>query len=440
MMNSSKVAQPRRISEAAIKAASCPPDRDWVPLRDPEQPGLYVRVYRSGAKAFWYVYRPVGGGRSVNKRWVRIGTSPDVSLKAARDAARVMAGRVAAGVDVAAERREEKRRERALLQPAIDLYKESLEERQVVKEKEVISLLRRELLDPLGNVDVAMLDRQSLVRRIEAVRKSGRPGTAKELRTRVGVFLGWCVDRGLIQANPLAGWRQPRATRAERLAQPGRALADSELAGFWRATLEQEWPFSQYLQLLLLLGQRRTDTVLMRWSDIVLDTGRGIELWPDLPRQHNVWIVPPETTKSGRPHYIPLPTQAVAILRTHPRLNKSDLVFPGRKGKPMTGWSKRLPDVYAATNREGLTHWTPHDLRRTMRTGLGRLGVDRIIAELLLDHAISDDLAKIYDRGSYWPHRVEATQRWADHVFKHISALLADSVLFDGLGVANPSS
>ena len=51
-----------------------------------------------------------------------------------------------------------------------------------------------------------------------------------------------------------------------------------------------------------------------------------------------------------------------------------------------------------------------------MRTGLGRLGVDRVIAELLLNHAISDELTAIYDRAEYWQQRVEAAARWANHV------------------------
>jgi hypothetical protein len=51
-----------------------------------------------------------------------------------------------------------------------------------------------------------------------------------------------------------------------------------------------------------------------------------------------------------------------------------------------------------------------------MRTGLGALGVEPVIAELLLDHAVSDELAKIYDRGEYWQQRVEASSRWAAHV------------------------
>ena len=51
-----------------------------------------------------------------------------------------------------------------------------------------------------------------------------------------------------------------------------------------------------------------------------------------------------------------------------------------------------------------------------MRTGLGALDVDPIIAELILNHALQGDLAKAYGRSDYWRRRVEAVNRWADHV------------------------
>ena len=179
---------------------------------------------------------------------------------------------------------------------------------------------------------------------------------------------------------------------------------DSELPIFWKAAEAEGWPFGPYLQMLLLTGQRRTETSLMRWSDVDLAAGE--------------WRIPAEVTKSGRTHRVPLPARAVAILEKLPRLARSQYAFPGRRGKPLAGWSKRLPAVYRATVEAGMAHWTPHDLRRTMRTGLGRLGIDKITAELLLNHAISEELQAVYDRGDYWQKRVEAAAQWADHVMR----------------------
>jgi integrase len=154
--------------------------------------------------------------------------------------------------------------------------------------------------------------------------------------------------------------------------------------------------------VLLLTGQRRTETALMRWPDLDLDAG--------------VWTIPADVTKSGREHRVPLAREVVALLAGMPRLAGSSLVFPGRNGKAISGWSKRLAPVMVATAAAGMRPWSLHDCRRTFRTGLGRLGVAPHIAELLVNHALSDELAAIYDRGEYQQQRVEAAGRWATHV------------------------
>ena len=138
--------------------------------------------------------------------------------------------------------------------------------------------------------------------------------------------------------------------------------------------------------------------------------------WRDVDLADAAWTVPAEITKSGRAHRVPLPPEALAVLRALPRLAGCDLVFPGRGGRPMSGWSKRVAALREATAAAGLGTWRLHDLRRTARTGLGRLGVDPQTAELLLNHAIGDELTATYDRGDYWRQRVEAAGRWARHV------------------------
>ena len=150
------------------------------------------------------------------------------------------------------------------------------------------------------------------------------------------------------------------------------------------------------------VGDCRTETSLMARPDLDLDAGE--------------WIIPAAVTKNGREHRVPLPRAAVQIIREQPRMAGTDLVFPGRGGVPMTGFGARLRPVLDFTAQEDMGRWSLHDLRRTMRTGLGALDVDPIIAELILNHALQGDLAKAYDRHDYWRRRVEAVNRWADHV------------------------
>jgi integrase len=216
------------------------------------------------------------------------------------EAVAIVRGRIAKGEDPAGARRTEAKRARARLEPALEAYEKDLERRHVVQRKMVMSLLRRELARPLGNVDLAALTRNDLVKRIAAIEASGRPGAAQDLRKNAAVFLGWCADTGRITASPLAGWRRQRKTKAQRLDRRGRALQDWEIPIFWKAAETAAWPFGPYLQMLLLLGQRRTETALMRWRDVNFKDG--------------VWVIPARVTKSGREHRVPLPPIASNIL------------------------------------------------------------------------------------------------------------------------------
>jgi integrase len=373
-----------------------------------------VRVYPTGRKVFTLLYRAGGGGRNARLRWLTLGEVGAIGLADARDAAGIHLGAVAKGGDPAARRREARRQARALLEPAIARYEEEIGRRRLVRGRETISMLKRELLEPLGNVDLATLDRATMVERVAAIERSGLPGKAKDFRAKAGTFLNWAAASGLIPANPLAGWRRPRRTRAEWLARPGRALAAAELPVLWRAIGGAEDPFfGAYLYTLLLTGQRRTETALMRRSELRTDVDGAIVEWQ----------IPAEVTKAGRAHRVPVPPELNLILQALPRLAGSDLVFPGRGGKPMSGWTQRLAPIQAVTAKAGLAPWTMHDYRRTVRTGLGRLGVEPEIGELMLNHAPGDELAAIYDRGDYWVRRQEAAERWATHIL----GLVADA-------------
>jgi integrase len=396
--------KPIKLTTAGISAAAVEPGKEETKHPIEGHRGAYLRTRRgSSAKPVLLMYRD-GTGR---QRWIPVAS--DATAMRPKDIAEAISikrGELAKGSDLAAARKAEAERQRARLEPALDAWDRDLADRKAVKRSEYVSLLRRELLRPLGNVELTELTVPVVRERCQKVAAT-RPGAAKELKTRAVVFMGWChTTAGLIRFNPLAGWRRPRKTKAERLERPGRALEDWELPILWRAADGAGWPFGPYLQMLLLFGQRRSETSLMRWADVDLEAGE--------------WRIPAEVTKSGRLHRVPLPPAAVAILRGLPRQARSPYVFPGRHGA-MTGWSKRLPRIYAATAKASMAPWTPHDLRRTMRSGLGRLGVDQTIAELLLNHAISGELRQIYDREEYVQARFEAAKRWADHVLAEVS-------------------
>src|SRR3954462_15977847 len=143
-----------------IAAAKCPSEKAHLLLWDSERPGLCVRVYPTGRKVFTVLYRTRrDGDRKALLRWLKLGEVGAIGLADARDAAGIHLGAVAKGADPAAARREARRQKRALLEPAIERYQEEIERLRLVRCRATISMLRRELLIPLGNIDLAMLDR-----------------------------------------------------------------------------------------------------------------------------------------------------------------------------------------------------------------------------------------------------------------------------------------
>ena len=61
------------------------------------------------------------------------------------------------------------------------------------------------------------------------------------------------------------------------------------------------------------------------------------------------------------------------------------------------------------------TPWTVHDLRHTVRTGLGKLGVAPHVAEAVLNH-LPAKLIRTYDRNTYAAEKRAALERWASHL------------------------
>ena len=94
------------------------------------------------------------------------------------------------------------------------------------------------------------------------------------------------------------------------------------------------------------------------------------------------WNLPPEQTKNGLAHQVPLPPMAQDILGS---LGFEDCPFWfTTNGKaPISGWSKMMPELRKAAGLDA--PWTLHDLRRTFRSGLTALGVEESVGEIMIN-------------------------------------------------------
>jgi integrase len=127
-------------------------------------------------------------------------------------------------------------------------------------------------------------------------------------------------------------------------------------------------------------------------------------------------------------HVVPITKDIAAILESLPRFKTGDFLFSTTFGETpvwLSSLAKKRLDarmrrtLRALASRRGeratLPPWVNHDLRRTLRTGLSKLRVDRDIREVVLGH-VRPGVEAVYDRHDYFEEKRDALERWAAHV------------------------
>jgi integrase len=388
-----------KLTDALVAKAALPAGVTDMVLWDSDVSGFGLRI-RPAGKTWILAYRPAGAGRRACTKKMKLATLGAVAkVVAARTLAQVELGRIASGSDPLAVRAQNRVSERARLGDLLDRYDRHLERRQYVNRKDVLTMLRSRMA-LLLNRDVSTITGAEFAKITDAIREKGLHGAASHFRTLCRAFLTWCVTEAkVLTVNPLAGHRKERATRADRIAkeEKGRALSDAELAKVWFAA-RPDTTIGRLIRFYMLTGCRRGE-------------GAGLT-WAMLNRAAHVFELPPVFVKQGRGHKVPVTAQLQGLLDDCHRDGRSDLVFPSiRTGGPMSGWTKLVASLTKASGVD----FTLHDLRRTFRTGLSRLGVDVDTAELALGHARAD-LEAIYNRDEAADRLRSAFVAWADHV------------------------
>jgi integrase len=420
----------RPLTRNRIEKAKVPHGTSQIMLWDTVVSGFGVRCLPGGSKTFVFRYRPHGGGRSANPRLLRLGSFPSISLDDARKAARIQAGSVARGEDPAQQRAEERRRNRATLGKLLagdGPYELHLKERGLVNIKPALSSLRRGLKAYMA-ADVAALSRNDIVTAVSALTKLDKPGAAADLRKYSRTFCEWAVEQGLTKFNPMAGLRAPGRTRQQRLRdaeQKGRALNDAELVKVWRAAQAIQdrsqrgervaGSFGGLAQLALLTGMRRGELSQLQRDRHILTGDRAVE---NRGIRGERIHLPKTITKTAADHDIPLTPLMREVITAQPR-GLSPLLFPSRiTGGRFKGWTQ----LVAMLNDLSGVDVGLHDLRRTVRTLMSRLGIAEDIAELAIGHQRADLIAR-YNKDQAWSARVAAFAK----ISEHIAALLIEA-------------
>jgi integrase len=371
-------------------------------------PGFRLRVGETGHKSYALVYRVKGSQRQVRHT---LGSAAVLSLAEARKRARQLVDQAGQGIDPQADKAERRARAQNTVRAVVEEYLDRHVRRNLRSARWTELRLKRDVVAAWGDRPVTSITRADVVRLIDQVHDRA-PVSANRTLQVLKACLNWCLKRSILEANVAAGVDLPHRERSRE-----RMLTDDEIRALWPAFERMAYPSGTLGQLLLLLGQRRAETAAMRWDCV------------DLERA--TWRIPSEQAKTGGEHLVPLPELALEILAAMPRNDGSPLVFPGRDGidRPVAGFSRMLARAHQLSSTSG---WSLHDLRRTMRSKLGELGVRSEIAERLLGHVVGKKVERTYDRYRYEPELRDALARWAAELARIVAVDEAKIVALAG--------
>jgi integrase len=410
--NKHMAAQRKALTKLLIEKTPPNEKRD-VFLWDSRVPGFGVRLYPSGKRMYVFQYRSKGR----QQRRVAIGLHGPFTVETAREVAADLYEAVRKGGDPSGEQKTAAGRAPDTIEGVID---EFIQRYMAGKQRapRYIAETRRNfdkhVLPRWGGRDLRAITRRDVIELLDAVVDEGKPVAANRTLAAVRKLFNWALQRGIIEATPVALVEMPGAEHERE-----RTLAPDEIRAVWATAGVIGYPFGHFFRIALATGQRREEVARMRWADI--DEGE------------RTWTLSRDMTKAGRAHVVPLSPLALAILgeaKAATRLlhgvpdngKLGTYVFTTRADRPISGYSKAKARLdrgviaaRSAAERADLEPWTIHDLRRTVGTGLGKLGISRFIIARVLNHA-DRTVTGIYDRHEYLDEKRHALEGWGQYL------------------------
>lgn len=382
----------QRINKRAIDAIS-QVNRDTF-IWDDELRGFGIRVSPKGKKTYVVQYRLPGLGRRGTAKRISLGEHGALTPDEARKLAKKELGRVANGINPAAERLA--RKAAATIKELGVLYLEDVGvRRKPSTAREYTRLWDKHVMQALGSKQVAEVTVADIRRLHRSLHKT--PFLANRLAAMLGAFFTFAENEGARSPhdNPAHGIEffpetpRERFLTREEFKRLGAALAKAETEGLPPAPQHKRKPGKKEKQkhrpkiadapipanpfavaairLLALTGCRENEILSLRWDAVDLE--RGYLRLGD--------------TKTGR-SVRPIGVSAAAMLEALPHIDKNPFVFPGAKENQHLKEIKRL--WYAARHAAKLDGLRLHDLRHSFASVPATSGESLLVVRSLLGH------------------------------------------------------
>jgi len=403
---------PQALTDRALQRA-----KRGTTLADQVVRGLRFSVSPGGTRTFTYRYRHPETGRICQVRIGRYGNveTGGVSLEDARKRCIALREARRSGIDPRDQitRERERRQQEAAAkhasspytigQLAEDYLRARGQQWRPKTERELGRMVNTLILSRWRNVAVAQLTRRDISDALDAIHGKS-PTLGNRFLWLVKAMLEFAVEKERIPASPASIIK-----RRHREKPRERRLDDTEIKKLLVWFDSPDCPLTPTLydlfRFLLLTGCRLGEACGAHIGEFDLEQGR--------------WVVPAARTKGKCDHEIFLSDQALALAKARiAESNRAGHLWPARYG---TG-HLRVDSVGTALRKaqtddsHKLRRWSAHDLRRTVGSGMGELGVARDVIARVLGHRPPEVTGRHYDQSKRDRAAAEAWQRWGGHV------------------------
>jgi integrase len=396
------------LTDAECKNAVCPPEK--VRIRKACSGGLYLEISNSGSKRWFWKFR-----KDSKEYRLALGSYPAVSAanaRKARDAAKVQK---AEGLDPVQARKLDKLKEKISLSDTLketalewfEKHKSRWSESHTIRE---YRNLEKDLFPHLGAKRIGDIEPIELLAALRRVEERGALDVAHRVLSTAGQVWRYAVATARAKRDitgDLKGALTPHKSKHfAAITEPvvlGQLI--QAISGYMGGVVVRS-----ALKLAPILFQRPSELRAAAWCEFDLDNA--------------IWKIPAARMKrekdgkeNGDPHTVPLPRQAVLILRDlYGYTGHGALLFPGERShdRPISDNTLRAA---LQTLGYGSDKQSVHGFRATARTLLDEvLGVEPRLIEAQLAHAVKDANGRAYNRTQHIKQRTEMMQKWADYL------------------------
>lgn len=408
-----------KITKRNVDAASVPTGGDTY-YWDTDLRGFGLRVTPKGVRSYVVQYRLPG--RPARRMTIGIHGSPWTPEKARARATDILIA-VKQGDDPVIVAR---KRQRAAIDLEFSRYVETFTDGYLKKEwgdtwQDAKRQLELHVVPHLKGRPLPEIEKHEVAKVI--ARLSDRAALARNTHAVLRKLFSWAIDQGDLLSSPIPS--APPAVKARK-----RVLTPDEIVAAWQASFRLGWPMGQFVRMLFVTLQRRSEVADMPWSEL----SQATKMW----RQHG------ERVKNEDDHLVPLSTMACDLLDDLARgpdaeAKKKDwkrkgFIFTTTGDTPISGFSKvkakldreMLPILQKLADKRAdalgeereiafLPPWRLHDIRRTGTTQMQALGVPIEVTEKVINHRSGETagIRGVYNLHAYTDEKRKALDAWA---------------------------